>query len=327
MAGLKYQVVKGWEKLPSGYKHNDVVGVGVDSKDRVYILTRMDPMVFIYEPDGAFVGTFGEGQFTNRTHGLTIGPDDSIYTVDDGNHTVRKFTKDGELLLMLGTPGEASDTGIKPGEWVDKITHGGPPFNRPTDVAVAPNGDLFVCDGYGNARVHHFSPEGQLIKSWGEPGTGPGEFYLPHGVGVLEDGRIFVTDRENDRVQIFDYEGKFLGEWTDVQRPTDISIDKNGYVYISELGWMPGQKSFRNGEMTEKKVGRVSIFDLDHNLLGRFGGEPEAEEGNFFAPHTICTDSKGSIYVGEVAYTFAGRGKNNELPEGFHTFQKFERVS
>lgn len=321
-----YKVVEGWEQLPAGYTHNDVVGVGTDSRDRVYILTRMQPMVFIYERDGSFVGTFGEGQFTERTHGLTIGPDDSIYTVDDGNHTVRKFTKDGELVMMLGTPGVASDTGYKPGDWVDKITHGGPPFNRPTDVAIAPNGDLYVADGYGNACVHHFSPDGQLIGSWGEPGTGPGQFNLPHGVGVVADGRVFVTDRENDRIQIFSPSGEFLAQWTNVQRPTDVSFGKDGLVYVSELAWLPGNKSFVNGPQTEKKVGRVSVFDMEGNLITRWGGEPEEVAGNFWAPHTICADSHGDVYVGEVAHTFGGRGKNGLLPEGFHTFQKFVRV-
>jgi DNA-binding beta-propeller fold protein YncE len=286
----------------------------------------MQPMVFVYERDGSFVGTFGEGQFTERTHGLTIGPDDTIYTVDDGNHTVRKFTKDGELVLMLGTPGFASDTGYKPGDWVDKITHGGPPFNRPTDVAVAPNGDLYVADGYGNARVHRFAADGTFIQSWGEPGTAPGQFNLPHGVGVAPDGRVFVTDRENERIQIFTPTGEFLGMWTNVQRPTDISFGRDGLVYVSELGWLPGNRSFVHGPRNEKMVGRVSVLDMEGNVLARWGGEPEAEAGNFWAPHTICSDAKGDIYVGEVAYTFGGRGKAGIVPADAHTFQKFERL-
>ncbi|MHB9092183.1 MAG: hypothetical protein ACYC7H_12270, partial [Chloroflexota bacterium] len=109
--GLNYKVVEGWEQLPADYTHKDVVGVGVDSRDRVYILTRMQARVFVYEHDGSFVGTFGDGHFTERTHGLTIGADDSVYTVDDGNHTVRKFTRDGQMVMMIGTPGFASDTG------------------------------------------------------------------------------------------------------------------------------------------------------------------------------------------------------------------------
>lgn len=322
----RYRLVEGWEQLPAEYTHKDVVGVGVDSRDRVYILTRMQARVFVYERDGSFVGTFGEGHFTERTHGLTIGPDDTVYTVDDGNHTVRKFTKDGELVLMLGTPGVASDTGYKPGDWVDKITHGGPPFNRPTDVAVAPNGDLYVADGYGNARVHRFRADGTFVQSWGEPGTGPGQFYLPHGIAVVPDGRVFVTDRENDRIQIFTPDGEFLAEWTNVQRPTDIAIGPDGLVYVSELAWLPGHRSFRRGVQTEKLPSRMSVLDMDGNVLTRVGGEPGEAPGNFWAAHTICVDSHGDVYVGEVTYTFGGLGKAGLVPEGCHTFQKFERM-
>lgn len=322
----KFKLVEGWEQLPAGFTHNDVVGFGMDARDRVYALTRMQARVIVYERDGTFVGTFGEGQFTERTHGITMGPDGMVYTVDDGNHTVRKFTSNGQLLMTLGTPGVPSDSGIKPGEWVDKITHGAPPFNRPTDVAIAPNGDIYVSDGYGNSRVHRFSPDGQLIQSWGEPGTGPGQFNLPHGIWVTPDGRVFVADRENDRIQIFSPTGEFLAQWTQVQRPTDIVMDKDGLVYVSELAWLKGQRSFRNGPIEVDQPGRVSVFDAEGNLLTRWGGPDIAAPGNFFAPHGIGIDSHGDVYVGEVSYTFGGRGKNNLLPPGYHTLQKFARV-
>jgi DNA-binding beta-propeller fold protein YncE len=227
-SGPQFKVIEGWEKLPEGYTHRDVVGMAVGSRDRVYVLTRGDARVIVYERDGTFVASFGEGLFTERTHGITIGPDDSVYTVDDGDHTVRKFSPTGELLMTIGTPGVYSDTGYQPGDWVDKIQRGGPPFNRPTNIALAPNGDLYVADGYGNARVHRFTADGQLVQSWGEPGIGPGQFNLPHGIAVAADGHVFVTDRENDRIQIFSSDGKFLAQWTHVQRPTDVFIDRDG---------------------------------------------------------------------------------------------------
>ena len=164
MAQLGYQHVEGWEKLPASYKHLDCVGAGVDANDRVYVITRSDARVIVYERDGAFVAAWGEGIFTPRTHCIRFAPDGAVYTVDDGDHTVRKFTPDGKQLMMLGSPGVASETGYDPKlkDLYDRVASikGGPPFNRPTGVAIAPNGDLYVCDGYGSARVHRFSAGG-----------------------------------------------------------------------------------------------------------------------------------------------------------------------
>ena len=184
----RYEVVEGWEQLPEGFHHADVVGVGTDSRDRLFIYTRGEERVIIYNRDGSFAGSWGEGVFTPRTHGLTIAPDDSVYCVDEGKQVVYKFTPDGELVQTIGTPGVASDTGYD-GRSLASIRRGGPPFNRPTNVALAPNGDLYVSDGYGNASVHHFSADGELIKTWGAPGIEAGQFNLVHGVAVGTDAR------------------------------------------------------------------------------------------------------------------------------------------
>jgi len=228
---FRYQVAEGWEQLPAGWTQRDVAGVAVDSRDRVYVLTRDEHPLRVFERDGTFVRSWGEGVFTPRTHGITIGPDDGVYCTDDGDHTVRKFTTDGQPLLTLGTSGVPCDNGYDRSlattyERLGTITRGGGPFNRPTNLAIAPNGDLYVTDGYGNARVHHFSADGQLLHSWGEPGTGPGEFNLPHGIWVDGENHVLVADRENDRIQIFSPQGEFLTEWTDLQRPTQIFIDR-----------------------------------------------------------------------------------------------------
>ena len=322
--GVTYEVIQNWEQLPPGYSHRDVVGVAVDSRDRVFILTRDEPRVIVYEQNGSFVKSWGENVFTPRTHGITIGPDDVVYCVDDGDHTVRKFTPDGELLRTIGTPGVASDTGYD-GSSPDSIVRGGPPFNRPTNLAVAPTGDLYVTDGYGNARVHRFALDGTLIQSWGQPGTEPGQFNLPHGIRITPDGRVLVADRENDRIQIFSLDGKFLDQWTDVQRPTDVHIDRDGLVHVSELWWRPGQHSYTHGDVTESKPGRVSVFDLDGKLITRWGGPNPAAPGSFCAPHGLCVDSRGDLYVAEVTYTFAG--KAGLVPPDCHVFQKFARKS
>ncbi len=318
----RFEVLEGWEKLPANYVHKDVDGVATDSRDRVYLLTRGDARVIVYERDGTFVTSWGEDIFTPRTHGICIGPDDSVWTVDDGDHTVRKFTPDGKQLMIIGTPGVASDTGYD-GKTVQSIKRGGPPFNRPTDAAVAPNGDLYVVDGYGNARVHHFTADGKLVRSWGEPGTGPGQFHLPHAVFVLRDGRVMVADRENDRIQFFSPEGHYLDQWTHVQRPTDIYVDRDGLVYVSELWWRVGQSSFVHGPIKYDLPGRLSVLDLNGNVLLRWCSADRCAAGNFIAPHTLCVDSRGDLYVGEVTYTYAV--KNGLVPADAHTFQKFMR--
>jgi hypothetical protein len=274
--------------------------------------------VLVYERHGRFVGSWGEGMFSMRTHGITIGPDDSVYCVDDGGHSVRKFTTDGKLVLTIGPSGEASDSGYD-GANVTTIARGAPPFNRPTNLAVAPNGDLYVSDGYGNARVHRFSAAGKLVASWGEPGTGPGQFMLPHGIAVSASGEVFVCDRESDRIQVFSASGAFRREITDVQRPTHL-VFRHGRMFVSELGWRAGQRSFRNGTIDRDMPSRVSILDANGALVARLGGVEPCAPGSFVAAHGIAVDANGDIYVAEVMWTIAG--KAGIVPPDCHTIQK-----
>ena len=190
-------------------------------------------------------------------------------------------------------------------------------------VAVGLKGRLYISDGYGNCRVHVFSPTGELLRSWGVSGKGPGQFHLPHGIATSADGRVFVCDRENDRIQIFDPDGEYLAEWTDTQRPTHIVFDRQGRAYVSELWWHKGQTSQRHGPITVPRHGRTSVFDKDGKLLARWGTPDAVAPGSFVAPHGLAVDSKGDVYVGEVSWTFAvSRGL---APAGCHTFQKFAR--
>ena len=319
-SALSYEVVEGWEQLPSGYEHRDVAGVAVDAEDRVYLICRGDHPIIAYDNKGNFLGSWGQGLFTYRTHGITVGPDQTLYCTDDGNHTIRKFTRDGKLLLTLGIINTPSDTGYD-GKNTLTATRPGGPFNRPTNLAVAPNGDLYVSDGYGNCRVHRFSPSGELKRSWGTPGGGPGEFYLPHGIGVAADGRVFVCDRENDRIQIFSPDGEYLAEWTDTQRPTHIVFDTKGRAFVSELWWHKGQVSGRHGPIQEARCGRVSVYDRNGKILARWGTPDACAPGSFAAPHGLAVDARGDVYVSEVTWTFAvSRG---HAPAGCHTFQKF----
>ena len=224
---ISYSVVEGWEQIPRGYVHRDVAGVAVDGEDRVYLICRGDHPVIVYDRNGKFLRSWGEGEFTYRTHGITVGPNGTIFCTDDGNHTVRQFTPEGKLLMTMGVLNTPSDTGYD-GKGLETIRRGAGPFNRPTNLAIGLNGDLYVSDGYGNARVHQFSPKGELKRSWGRPGRGPGEFHLPHGIAVSADGRVFVCDRERDRIQIFSPDGEYLTEWTDTQRPTHLVFDSQG---------------------------------------------------------------------------------------------------
>ncbi len=323
MKSFFYEVEEGWEQLPQGIIHKDVCGVAVDSNDRVYMVTRGDARVLVYEPDGTFVMSWGEDVFTERTHGITIDSNDLLYIVDDAKHVVRKFTPDGKQLMVLGTPEQASDTGYVKKQGFSSIKKSGGPFNRPTNSAIAPNGDIYVSDGYGNARVHHFTADGKLIKSWGEPGTGPGQFILPHGISITNDGRVLVADRENDRIQIFSLNGEYLEQWDHVQRPTDIYIDREGDIYVSSLWWPVGQHSFRKGDIKYNLPGHISILDNKGNLFLRWISADQCAPGNFLAPHSLCVDSKGDLYVAEVTYTFGvSRGL---APSDCHTFQKLIR--
>ncbi len=328
-----YEVVEGWEQLPAGYSHPDVAAVAVHPNGRVYLFCRAAHPVLVYERDGRFVRSWGEGLFTMRAHGITVAPDGSVWCIDDGDQTARKFDPDGRLLLTLGTSGCPSDTGYD-GKTVASIVRGGPPFNRPTNLAVAPNGDLYVTDGYGNARVHRFSAKGDLLGSWGEPGTGSGQFMLPHGIAVHRDGRVFVADRENDRIQIFSPDGEFLDEWTDVQRPTQLVFDAQGRAVVAELTWRAGSTSFRNGPVGSNLPGRVSILDAKGGVLARLGDQgpfdPQwgaadpCRAGNFCAPHGLAIDSDGDLYIAEVAWTIGVRP--GLVRADCHTLQKFALV-
>jgi DNA-binding beta-propeller fold protein YncE len=190
-----------------------VAGVAVDSHDRVFVFNRGEHPLVVFDRDGTWRGSWGAGLFA-RPHGITIGPDDAVYCTDDVGHAVYKFSPEGRLLLTLGTAGVPSDTGATSMDF-RTIIRSGAPFHYPTNLAIAPGGDLYVSDGYGNARIHRFSADGRLLHSWGEPGDGPGQFRIPHGIAVDQTGTVFVADRENSRIQLFDAKGTYLSSWTE----------------------------------------------------------------------------------------------------------------
>ena len=191
---LLYELVENWARLPESVQLVEAVGVATDSRDRVYLFNRGDPPVIVLDPDGHFLSGWGSGQFA-RPHGIWIAADDTLYLTDDCGHSVRQFSNSGELLRAVGPVGQPSETGAEDFDH-RKIISGGPPFNLPTNAVVAPDNGIYVTDGYGNARVHRFSPQAALVGSWGEPGAGRNQFCVPHGIGVDRQGTLYVADRE-----------------------------------------------------------------------------------------------------------------------------------
>ena len=318
MTSSQYTVDPTWPRIPEGWDLVEVVGVASDSRDRVYVFNRGEHPVIVFERDGTFVKSWGEGRF-GRAHGIHIGQDDSVYLTDDFRHTVQKFTLDGELLMTLGESGRPSDTGVEGNDY-RTIQRGAGPFNQPTNVALTPQGEIYVTDGYGNARVHKFSARGELLFSWGEPGAGPGQFNLPHGIAVDSDGVVYVADRENDRLQLFQPDGTFISEWTQVSRPAQVFIDPEDRIYVAEIGWRCGL--FPGVVPVDPGGAYVSVLDREGNVLDRWGGsENPCAPGDFYAPHDVWVDRFGDVYVGEV--TWSAGGRKGLIPRDCHCLQKF----
>ncbi len=272
-----YEQVENWEKLPEGWVLGQTAIV-TDSEDRVYLFNRGEHPLIVLDRDGNYLASWGEGVLTDA-HGMFIDDDENLYMPVKNSHVVLKYDPTGNLLMTMGEWDKPSDTGWS-GNYSDTVVRAAGPFNSPSDIAISPDGLLYISDGYGNARVHRFTPDGELVDSWGAPGkTGPGEFHVPHGVWVHTDGRVFVADRENNRMQIFDSQGNFLEQWTDLARPCDIYIDDDLAVYVPELD------------------GFMSILDIEGNVLARWGSPRDAGWGN--GAHAVWVDSHGDIYVNQ----------------------------
>ena len=302
-----YTFVYNWAKLPSDMKFVECPGVAVDSMDSVYVLTRGEHPVFVFDRDGNFLRSFGEGLFSNRTHGLYIAHDDSLLVADDGLHTIQKFSPQGQKLMEIGERNHPAP------KW------SGQPFNRPTSAAIMPsNGDVYISDGYGNSRIHVYSSSGEYRFSWGEPGIDPGQFIRPHNIAIDADDRVYVVDREAHRIQIFDARGNFLTMWNNIHRP-DAMVLWNDNIYIGELNGMGGVDDAPG-------LGhRVGIYNLSGELVSRFGAKEEGEgPGQFIAPHGIAVDSLGAIYVSEVSYTI--RGSHMDPPKELRSLSKYDRA-
>ena len=319
---VEYEVIEGWERLPEGWSYVEVAGVATDSQDRVYAFNRgVHPMI-VFDRDGKFLDAWGEDVFTNA-HGIFIGPDDTIYCADNFDHTVRIFKPDGTLIKTLGEKDKPADTGFK--AWTTPVQQAAGPFNMVTNVALSPEGDMYIADGYGNARIHKFSADGNLQFSWGGPGSGPGQFKIPHAIAVDRRGQVYVADRENSRIQIFTGAGEYVTEWTHVNRPDDLYIDEDENLFVAELGFKVAHMPNDMGAAVppHEPHACVTVLTLDGEVQHRFGGHG-LEPGNFYAPHGIWADSRGDLYVSEVNYSAGGR--QGLIPLDGHVLQKFVRI-
>jgi len=276
---FKYELVEDWLKLPEYFELDDPVDIAVDSRDRVYVGSRGNHPVLIFDREGNFVSCWGEGHFIDP-HGICIGPDGSVYIADRQTNLVEKLTPGGNVLMTLGTRNRLMPIMLRK------------PFNQPTDVALSTSGEMFVCDGYGNFLVHKFSADGNLLTTWGEPGKGPGQFALPHRVGIDRQGSVYVADRNNDRIQLFTPEGEFIDMWTDFLWPQDLYVDRqNDVVYVVESQLHPPNKP------------KLSIRDLKGKVLASWGDLREKGKKILDNSHSVCVDSHGDIYVAEIVRT------------------------
>ncbi len=273
-----YRMDSDWAKLPGGW-NMPAAAVAGDSRDRIYCFNRdPDHPIVIFDRDGSYLSSWGRG-LISFAHAILLDRDDNVWLVDRNNHVVMKFTSYGRLLMSIGVKGYRSDTGVAPDELSStayrSVTHGGDPFNMPAGIALNDQGEIFIADGYANARVHKFSPQGKLLLSWGEPGVGPGEFNLPHGVWIDRYDRVLVADRENDRVQVFTQEGEYLETWpTELIGPALFYVDDDDAVYIPE-----------------HNSGMLSILTLQGEPLARWGAEQHR------SCHGVWVDSRKDLYV------------------------------
>ena len=272
----EYEVVDDWAEVPQGW-NAPMAAVTVDSNDRVYGFNRGGHGVIVFDIDGRYLFDWGETDFA-FPHTIYADRHDNIWIVDRNLGQVLKYTPEGELLLTIGKRGYRSDTGadnsVFSSSGYSQVTHAGEPFNLPAGVAVAGNGEVFVADGYANCRVHKFDARGEYLTSWGEPGSGPGQFMLPHGMWIDTDGRVLVADRENDRVQVFSQDGAFLSQWhAELIGPAAVFVDSDGTAFVAE----------HNG-------GLFSVLTSDGDRIVRWGGP------QFRSCHGVAGDSVGSIY-------------------------------
>ncbi len=292
-----YEVDAEWGEPLDESTFAECAGVSVDANDNVWAFNIPTGELMVFRPDGKLTSVWPH-RYEN-VHGIDFDADGNVYLVNRNEHAVTRYSPEGEELVTMGTAGVPSDTGysLQKGRdtgWANPVTRAGHPFNVPSGVRIAPNGDVYVANGYANSRIHHFSPGGDLLKSWGEPGKGgPGEFHLVHGLFIDSRERVLICDRLNNRIQIYGLDGEFLSMWTDLKMPSKVHEGPDGQVAVTE------------------HAGRLTILNLNGTVLGRWG---DADNTGLFAwPHGLAIDSVGNIYVGHVTAVGAPTGSGRRL--------------
>jgi len=256
---LTYAVDPTWVRRRDDFVLGAVTSIASSPDGRMYVCHRREPTVLVLDASGSVTGSLGEGVVVDP-HGVTVDSKGNVYVADRDRHVVAVFAADGRPLRELGTKDQAAPEA---------------PFNHPADIAVAADGTTFVADGYGNSRVHVFSADGRHLNSWGEPGRGPGQFRVPHGIAVDSRRRVYVADRENDRVQVFASDGKLLDIWDGFKGPTDVCVDGRGRVLVSD------------------HVPTVTMLDAGGHVLVKIRA--------YHDTHGLCCDSAGNIFVASTA--------------------------
>ena len=264
---LPHRVDPEWPKLPAGWTFQETPGVTVDAREHVYVFHRGEHSIIEFDREGKVVRSWGDNVYM-RPHGVRVDPEGNLWAVDDLGHIVVKMDAAGRVRMVLGRKGNKGETKDL--------------FDRPTDIAFAPNGDFYVSDGYGNSRVVKFARDGRYITAWGKKGSGPGEFNLPHSVAVDKQGRVYVGDRENRRMQIFDAGGKFLQEWKHVGSPWGVFITDDQSLYMCD--------GYNN---------RILKLDLEGRILGAIGSFGKLP-GQLDYAHHLSVGRSGAIYVAEI---------------------------
>ncbi len=265
---FRYRVVDGWGLREQGRDHSGMItGVAVDAQDRLYAFRRTPRAeVLVYDRNGRSVSSWGTGVFS-EPHAIWVDTAGRVYCTDRQDHTVRCFSAAGELLRTIGTP--------------HLVGAPGTPFNGPAKAITSSDGSIWVADGYGQARIHHFAPGGRLLYSWGQPGHQAGQLNLPHSLVVDSQDRLIVVDRENHRLQLFDQQGSLLEVWPGFHQPMDICLDSRGIIYVAEVAQ------------------HISILSMNGAILARWGecGHDLGQFGSFL--HAICVDSQGDLYIAD----------------------------
>jgi sugar lactone lactonase YvrE len=276
-----------WPAKPADMPWAEMSSIAIDASDNVYLLTRTSAPVQVYDAHGKFLRTWGKGMVT--PHQIRLDPSGNLWVADVGTHVVEKFTPEGKLLLTIGTRGKAGRDSAH--------------FNKPTDVAIAPGGDIYVSDGYGNARVVHFDKDGKYLGEWGEAGQGPGQFSIPHSIALDTNGRVYVADRNNVRIQVFDAQGKLLAQWRDLMVPWTFAMLKGDQLWVcgsSPMQWRKEDKALGCPPKDQVFMRFDTSGKLQQLLTLPKGIDGLERPGEVNWVHALAFDSHGNLYVGDI---------------------------